>query len=73
MMMWKMTHICHFYRLVLMEKDWQVLVAARQQGMRKRLKRKKMVEMVMMGLRVMMNKFLMLRISTPLPTYTWEL
>jgi hypothetical protein len=36
-----------------------------------------MVEMVIMGLRVVMmrrmNKFLMLRRSTPLPTYTWEL
>jgi hypothetical protein len=44
--------------------------------MRKRLKRKKMAEMVMMGLRVMMRrmkKFLMLRRSTPLPTYTCEL
>jgi hypothetical protein len=42
--------------------------------MRKRLNRKKMVEMEMMGLRVMMRrrmkKFLMLRRSTPLPTYT---
>jgi hypothetical protein len=28
MMMWRMTHICHLLRLVLMEKDWQVLVAA---------------------------------------------
>jgi hypothetical protein len=40
--------------------------------MRKILKRKKMVEMVMMGLRVMMRrrmKFLMLRRSTPLPTH----
>jgi hypothetical protein len=48
-----------------------------QRGMRKRLKRKKMVKMEMMGLRVMMmkkmKKFLMLRRSTPLPTYTWEL
>jgi hypothetical protein len=69
MMMWKMTHICHLPGLVLMEKDWQVLVAAGQQGMRNRLKRKKMVEMLMMGLRVMMmrrmKKFLMLRRSTP--------
>jgi hypothetical protein len=45
--------------------------------MRKRLKRKKMVDMIMMELRMMMmkriKKFLMLRRSTPLPTYTWEL
>jgi hypothetical protein len=36
-----------------------------------------MVEIKMMGLRVMMRrrmkKFLMLSRSTPLPTYTWEL
>jgi hypothetical protein len=38
-----------------MAKDWQVLVAAEQQGMRK-LKRKKMVLMVMMGLKVMMRR-----------------
>jgi hypothetical protein len=72
-----MTHICHLPGLVLIEKDWQVLVVVGQQGMRKRLKRKKMVEMKMMGLRLMMmrrmKKFLMLRGSTPLPTYTWEL
>jgi hypothetical protein len=77
MMMWKMTHICHLPRLVLMEKDWQVLVAVGQQEMRNRLKRKKMMEMVMMELRVMMmrrmKKFLMLKRSTPLPIYTWEL
>jgi hypothetical protein len=76
MMMWRMTHICHLPRLVLMEKDWQVLVAAGQQGMRKRLNRKKMVEIELIRLRVMMrrrmNKFLMLRRSIPLPTYTWE-
>jgi hypothetical protein len=77
MAMWRMTYICHLPELVLKEKDWQVLVAAGQRGMRKRLKRKKMVEMKMLGLRVMMlrrmKKFLMLRRSTPLPTYTWEL
>jgi hypothetical protein len=42
-----------------MAKDWQVLVAAEQQGMRKlrrRLKRKKMVLMEMMGLKVMMRR-----------------
>jgi hypothetical protein len=38
------------------EKDWQVLVAAGRGGMRKRLKRKKMVEMKMMGLGVMMRR-----------------
>jgi hypothetical protein len=77
MMMWRMTHICHLPRLILMEKDCQVLVAAGQRGMRKRLNRKKIVEMEMMGLRVMMmrrmKKFLMLRRSIPLPTYTGEL
>jgi hypothetical protein len=31
MMMWKMTHICHLHELILMEKDWQLLVAAGQQ------------------------------------------
>jgi hypothetical protein len=44
--------------------------------MRKRLNRKKMVQMEMMGLRVMMmrrmKKFLMLRRSIPIPTYTWD-
>jgi hypothetical protein len=62
--------------VVLIEKGWQVIVATGQQEMRERLKRKKMVEMVMMELRVMMMrrmKFLMLRRSTPLPTYTWKL
>jgi hypothetical protein len=29
--MWKMTHICHLPELILMEKDWQLLVAAGQQ------------------------------------------
>jgi hypothetical protein len=61
------------FRLILMKKDWQVLVAVGQRGIRKRLKMKKMVEMKMLGLRVMMmrrrKKFLMLRRSTPLPTY----
>jgi hypothetical protein len=51
-----------------------VLVAVGQQEMRNRLKRKKMMEMVMMELRVMMmrrmKKFLMLKRSTPLPIYT---
>jgi hypothetical protein len=60
-------------RLVLLAKDWEVLVAAGQRGMRKRLWRKKRI---MMGLRVMMmrrmKKFLILRRSTPPPTFTWE-
>jgi hypothetical protein len=62
--------------VILIEKGWQVIVATGQQEMRERLKRKKMVEMVMMELRVMMMrrmKFLMLMRSTPLPTYTWKL
>jgi hypothetical protein len=39
MMMLKMRHVCHLPRLVLMEKGWQVLVAAGWLGMR-RLRRK---------------------------------
>jgi hypothetical protein len=31
MMMWRMTHICHLSGLVLMAKDWQVLVVARHE------------------------------------------
>jgi hypothetical protein len=34
-MMLKMKQICHLHRPVLMEKGWQVLVAAGQRGMRK--------------------------------------
>jgi hypothetical protein len=77
MMMWRMTHICHLPGLVLMEKDWQVLVPAGAARDEKETEEEEDggnendgAEVMMMS---RMKKFLMLRRSTPLPTYTWEL
>jgi hypothetical protein len=59
MMMWRMEHMCHHPRLILMAEERALVVAVGQQEMNKL--RKKPKKIMMMG----MTKCLMLRRSAP--------